>query len=404
MPPSQNSEVYNFLTSAPAEFKRKSPQGGDQNRSTNTYLDVPPPRTKGSTHLWSSRILRGVRLGMDPDAEWKEEKENFLQDARSWKPLHLPVTPIPFDYPRTEDDVVLAFELQVAIPILQIANANKWVPHPVGKMSNVRWDLALLGEAYSKTPEDPSLSGEKLPGVRVDKLFVLSPFLREGAESRQYVAAERFRQQQATKADESGVRGANGYLREDTIWGFAEGSLDDSTASLKGLLPLECKNLNALKKDLFEWLAAHRIPLDDTAERVITLALAKSTQSGPNRPRPTKQALLGTISMLQQALRYGRHYGVPRVMLTDYFSAVVIDTHLQSNVEAPSGTAASEGEHKRPLGQEHKPNVVTSLNWFFVEKEDLRATVAYYLRSALSKVRKLLDDNVKAQEAGKPEY
>lgn len=106
---------------------------------------------------------------------------------------------------------------------------------------------------------------------------------------------------------------------------------------------------------------------------------------GPN----AKSRILGTISMLQQAVRYGNHYAAPRVLLTDYLNAVLIEIvsekpedDSESNAAQVNTTPTGSGNRKSSTRQDiATQDIATRLRWIFVSGGEVRLLtgIAFWL-------------------------
>ena len=138
------------------------------------------------------------------------------------------------------------------------------------------------------------------------------------------------------------------------------------------------QNAGALNENIFVWLANHRIILAQSGDDVLQEELAGDWLSLNGEPKfstrsvsveATLRAIKGTISMIGQVIRYGIHYGVTYVILTDYEHGVVF--------EIPAGLHTYQTKSHKD--KEQPPETV---QWTFVHKDKLRWAVAAALWNA----------------------
>ncbi|KAJ3541497.1 hypothetical protein NM688_g6074 [Phlebia brevispora] len=368
------------------------------------------PSVSNDTYLKTlvNASLAGPELGW-----WKDEyvspfKANFKAIGKSWIPPQLPEK-LACRFPRTEDDTVSAVYTHILEPVLVAARkdpfAPKWVPlashyHRL-PVSGLKFHAELLGETYAKDPMG------RLSGVRVDKLFVVSATISSNAylsSTRKGEGVLEALKDQST-VDGRKIKSTNAYLGRNEIWaveGSTKRTMKEIEGACKALLPIEIKNAGSLRKEIFRWLAARNValgfdddPKSQSDQELLTLLkqhpLAQFEEASPTdtaEASPTNpidaskkaaqelSAVKGTLSMIGQAVRYGVHYGVDVVMLTDYECGVLIQIPEDLHPKASRGRASK----KPPL----------SIKWDFVDRKELRLAVAALFWRACNTMKKSL--------------
>ncbi|TFY76311.1 hypothetical protein EWM64_g7703 [Hericium alpestre] len=124
------------------------------------------------------------------------------------------------------------------------------------------------------------------------------------------------------------------------------------------LLPVELKRHGVIRKVILEEIALHQYELSGLNSTNI-------------RTSADAARLKMTVAILQQAIRYGDHYGARFVMASTYYDSFILDL-------------ASDGED---VG-----SAARRIRWSFVDHEHIKLAVAYLFWRACSKIQKKLAD------------
>ncbi|KAF7794240.1 hypothetical protein EIP86_005372 [Pleurotus ostreatoroseus] len=336
------NKFIQFLDEPLPQFKKKRPtfyqtEGDDGGTSsTSAYLTVPPPRN-------------------DTTSQWRSEKLTAtVIDAIFHMATHELVSPT-------------------------------WMPRPNQGTSPTRtlhFDGELVGESYAKSRDG------KLRGVRVDKLFIMSASQTENV----HVSQTRSGQETLRKlmpdmsiSRNKKINSKNEYLPRGAIWrlgSFENQKAPDIEKMCKALLPIEIKafeqNVGSLNQKAFAWLARNTVTIgkefsDGHIRRLLDNDWISLDDEKKPQPISKEQyasairAIKGTLSMIGQAVRYGIHYGVDYVIITDYEHGVVLNI--------PEGLHSVE-----------EKGVQLEMKWLFVKRNQLRWAVAATLWNVCDEV------------------
>ncbi|KII91219.1 hypothetical protein PLICRDRAFT_89554 [Plicaturopsis crispa FD-325 SS-3] len=277
----------------------------------------------------------------DAKIDWVPPSENRGTQSQAFPRSQ----PIPFARPQNEADASDAINSDLLNPMWQIAEREGWIPSPNinPQTRSLRWSLELRCESYMKPrppvanadpenatkqrqrsgtiiagpkagqstkqsePESDSDDSESdsdeesdsegstnMPGVRVDKIFVLnnSGFIPSPGHTRL--------QAKVQEKAESINHGGNCYLSRGQIWEIDE---EADWHALKALLPVEIKMLGHVDLELF-------------------FEVIKSKQ--PFQKDQFRGRTAGMQYILMQALRYADHYGTDFITLSDGASSIFL--------------------------------------------------------------------------------
>lgn len=143
------------------------------------------------------------------------------------------------------------------VPIYDIAKELNWIEPNGLKLTHhearaLTWEPEVVGEAFTRSPQDQKSSGGlKLPGVRVDKIFVLSASINNDAPNTRAhrrmvnVLDPPVDNNAKQKPNHFKIDSVNTYLNRGTVW---DGAIVQDAIQrkrqvgiLKGMLPVEFK-------------------------------------------------------------------------------------------------------------------------------------------------------------------
>ncbi|KAI0804637.1 hypothetical protein BC629DRAFT_1488589 [Irpex lacteus] len=311
-------------------------------------------RPGGKTMQWFDITFKGAKLNESPEnieqriSPFMSAMKNYPDILESQVRYYQPQD-APFDFPRNEKDVDTLVLLQVVAMLRTISTGKRlkaaerlryqWLPElSIASMTQghelrqLRLSLEAPGEATNRSPDSATTSRDSL---RVDMNFVASARLIGDRMTRSMTKAI------ASTGNLDNEGPPKDYLKRGCFWTvksvkeYATGKNPQAKERLKTLLPVELKRYGSLRRVLFEVLAfGGGLALSNfdkpSNERLLEQHIAtyeeeKRCTLEPFQDTSTKvQALRGTVSMIQQVVRYATDYGADTVLLTDYASCVVI--------------------------------------------------------------------------------
>ncbi|KAF7796229.1 hypothetical protein EIP86_007403 [Pleurotus ostreatoroseus] len=321
---------------------------------------------KGTTSKWAQHNLGETVLRKEVLLE--EYIKPFEDEVNKHFPrsIIVPVAPAthPCRYPRTEGDTVDIICTQIVNLIVQALSANKeiylrWIPqtnhYPHLPITVLKFYGEVTGEAYVKRDQP------NIPGVRVDKLFIISASRLENRTiTRQHqINLDQLQIKGPERIRAVDIRSQNQYLGKDQLWvtaGLSNVDWKDQRNKCKAMLPIEIKNIDSIHEKIFDWITKHVTIGGETSHSIAEQLVDHPLKGYENKSDRGKAAVMGTLSMIQQAVRYGVWYGVEAVILTDYKCGILI--------EIP--------EH---LHGSHTPSE-PEVSWAFIPNTDLRIVIA----------------------------
>lgn len=137
---------------------------------------------------------------------------------------------------------------------------------------------------------------------------------------------------------------------------------------------------------MFDWIAANDVKIGLQESHTIEAKLKETPLSGYKDSTKAASVILGHLSMIQQALRYGACYGVEDVILTDYTCGILMRV-------APWMENATADNFVPPTDE---------VDWHFIDGKELRLVIASVLWKACRTMSKVMENaNKEADEAEK---
>ncbi|ETW77209.1 hypothetical protein HETIRDRAFT_429518 [Heterobasidion irregulare TC 32-1] len=350
--------VWDFLVEEPTAFRRDS------------VTPNPPQPRIGTTTEWAKRELATYYLDDEP-WDWRADmEENGFHQAmvRSKVPQGLRAGRVTFFTPRTEADIAhlmsrisSACDAQIIVPICDIAQswAKEMKLDACIYTNHLQIDLEALSEAVetSKHKIDSSAVAKAAkPTTRVDTLKFEDPGIETRGSTKTQAWRERLRKRGRDEIPLGPIpTSANVYLKSGEFFNVKadttlEQAIEEGKSILKGLVAVEFKK------------AGHIIPneIQSLASTRVSLAQKASSKEG-------------TMSILQQGVRYAYHYGVDCVYITDYITVLVLKIP-----ERPVEKGANKGKY--------------ALEWATVGRKDARLLLAYLLWKSIHHLAQFLKD------------